>query len=169
MIRMSAILISAFWASTALSLSCVPQSGASMYVAAAESEDRFLPVVGQFTFPNDQVQREETLDANGQEDINAPKGVSFAATIAGHALSSRGFDAPVDLPVTIAIHCVGPWCGGVPNGSDVLALLRETDTGYVVDAHACGGSVMTLYEGNMAEADAFVACHKSGTCKDPFR
>ena len=46
------------------------------------------------------------------------------------------------LPVqAAALSCLGPWCGSVANGTEVLAFLRHGKAGYVLEVEPCGGYV----------------------------
>ena len=68
---------------------------------------------------------------------------------------------PVELPITINVSCIGPWCGGFPKeGTTGLMALRGVGLlNLTLDIHACPGAIFP------AEVEPTVsACIRAGRC-----
>ena len=69
---------------------------------------------------------------------------------------------PVDLPITVSVTCLGPWCGGFPKaGTEGLMALRGVGLeNLTLDISACPGAIFS------AETEATVsACMRVGRCE----
>ncbi|MGC0223296.1 hypothetical protein [Pseudooceanicola nitratireducens] len=143
-------LMASLSAGTAQALSCLQPDPALSYAEAAASDDAYLVVTGELTH--------DAGSGTIQEATQMP------ARIAGHFLKGSGFSEPMDIPVTLALSCVSVWCSSAPeSGSQVLAFLKETPTGYVLDLPPCGGWM--FQDARDDQIKAVTICHTGGSCE----
>ena len=127
------LALSAF-ASPALALSCLPPDVARSYNEAASAEQAYVVVHGTLTFDETRL---PDIDMNHQDQT--PPNVDIPARLTGKSLSRAGFKTDFDRPITLRAVCFGPWCGRAVSGTDHLAFVEMTDSGYALTVTPCGG------------------------------
>ncbi len=143
-------LMASLSAGSAQALSCLQPDPARSYAQAAASDEAYLVVTGELTH--------DAGSGTIQEATQVP------ARITGHFLQGSAFSEPMDIPVTLALSCVSVWCSSAPeSGTQVLAFLKETPRGYVLDLPPCGGWM--FQDPRDDQIKAVTACHTGGTCE----
>ncbi|WP_090111794.1 hypothetical protein [Limimaricola pyoseonensis] len=99
---------------------------------------------------------------------DAPADVSavpnpIPAEFAGHQLGTTGFETPVETPMVLQPSCLGPWCGGLAPGDEVLVFARVEDGRLIVDLEPCPGKVQAAPDA--AAREALAACMRGEDCR----
>lgn len=136
--RVLALICAVFAPVPALALSCMAPSVVDSYGRYEASEDIYVVVHGRLTLP------EKKLPKGLSGDQNPPHMTRVLAKIGGKSLGKSGFTLPFEKDVTLEVACIGPWCGSVRNGEDVLAFLRKDAEGYALEVSPCGGAVFAV-------------------------
>jgi len=141
-------------ASQAAALSCIQPDAARAFQNAAEAEESYVVLLGQFDFiapPKQPVSN----DAQPQQVL---------ATFEGQGLGADGFVATQPKSVQLETACAGAWCGGFPTpGADVVAFVELTQDGYLLSLGACGGSVFEAETAPIVEA-----CMRGEACAPSY-
>lgn len=150
----------AFQGQPVLALSCMRPDAVAMYQRAAEADARYIIVHGAFL--RDGPYR-PLLSEPEAEGMGIP--YVYDALFYGDIGSRVGFRTPAELEVTVAVDCLGPWCGTPPaDGQDVLAFLQVDGNGdYFLMVEACPTWVMTA-PGQEA-MDRIAACMRGEPCE----
>ena len=119
----------------ALALSCLQPSVERSYARYDTAEEAYVVVHGRLTL------NERKLPEGMTQDPPPPAMTKVPARLRGFALSKEGFVLPSKQKLTLEVACLGPWCGGAKNGSDVLAFVRKDDDGYAIEVSPCGGAI----------------------------
>lgn len=122
-------LLIAVSAQPVLALSCLPPDVAETFRFASESEDTYTVLLGRFE-PIGTVPPRESYDEDGVTE-------ELRARFQGQGLFATGFAPVQDRDVTMTLSCAGPWCASAPSDGEVLAFVRRTSTGYVLDVGPC--------------------------------
>lgn len=151
-------------AGPASALSCMRPDPVRAFTAASEAEDRYIVVIGTFTFDEGKLPRGMVMDGSGAD----PRPDPIPARFIGQGLTLDGFTTPMDMTMTVQPVCFGPWCGGMASGVETLAFLRRDGAGYVVEADPCGGWVFP--QPARAVRQQMVDCLRGEDCTpaDPF-
>ncbi|MBV7379879.1 hypothetical protein [Maritimibacter dapengensis] len=130
-------LIAVCAASPALALSCLPFGPVQAFEEADAAEDVYTVVHGSLAF--DQAKAPESYEQSREQTGlgSESEPVTIPARVAGEALTREGFAGPWAADVTLEISCVGPWCGMVAPGDDVLMFLKRAGESYVLEVGAC--------------------------------
>ena len=150
----------ALLAQPVLALSCMRPDAVSMYQRAAESEARYVVVLGAFLRdgPDQPLLSEPEAEGMGIPYV-------YDALFYGDIGSRVGFHTPAELEVTVAVDCLGPWCGTPPaDGQEVLAFLQVDENGeYFLMVEACPTWVMTAPDQEVM--DRIAACMRGEPCE----
>ena len=131
MIRTALALAASLAANQAAALSCIPPDVARTFTEAAKSEDTYMILLGRFDVPPGALPELDLSD-------NDPEPVSVQAMFRGQQLQADGsFDGALSVPVLLAQSCAGPWCGQMAQDQRMLAFVRQTETGLVLDVEPC--------------------------------
>ena len=141
----------------ALALSCLRPSVERSYAQYDAASEVYVVVHGRLTL------NERKLPKGMTQDPPPPAMTLVPARIRGSALSKEGFVLPFDQKLTLEVSCLGPWCGGVGNGTDILAFIRKDAEGYAIEVSPCGGAIYS--EPNKQMLQEARQCLQSGNCK----
>lgn len=136
--RILAFLIALLAPVPALALSCLSPSVERSYAQFHAEEDSYVVVHGRLTLDASKLPTGMTADRD------PPRMTLIPAKLRGTSLNAKGFVLPFEQEVTLEVRCLGPWCGGVQNGEDVLAFVRKDAKGYAINVGPCGGSVFGM-------------------------
>lgn len=154
--RVLALLVSIAAPFPALALSCMPASVPATYERLQNAPETYVVVHGKLTLENgEKVQKDFSAGT-------APKSSRVRGKITGRSLSKAGFQMPFERDIKIDLICLGPWCGSVENGSDVLAFLGHEGDGYVLSVEPCYGDVFVDPQPDMMKQAE--SCFKKGQC-----
>lgn len=145
----------------ASALSCVPWDAAGAYSRAAESERRFVIGHGQFLRTSN--------DMPGPTDPHAPEAqpYSFDALFIGNLASRAGFNAPVELEVSVEVVCMAHWCGGIDEGQEALVFLEvDEDRNYSLVSGPCPFSFIP--NPSREDLSQITACMAGRACESQF-
>lgn len=144
-------------ASPAAALSCLPWGPADAYLHAAGSEHVYNVIAGELRFD------EALLPKSHAENPNdTPPLTRIPAQLSGKMLEGRYFSKRVKVPVVLEVECLGPWCGGMASGEDLLLFAEQRGNELVIRAGACGGFAF----GDSSEARRQVIdCHRGKACE----
>lgn len=155
-VRTAALGLGLLAAGPAAALSCLRPDVANAYRMAAEAEEAYVVLLGEFTFaPSQQPQT--------TGDINAPEPAPpVPAGFSGKSLSAEGFSRDFAGEVTLEPECLAAWCGGFPEPGEALAFVLKEGESYRLVLGPCGG---THFPVPTPEQIARVeACHAGGDC-----
>ena len=133
--RLAALLCALLLPVQAAALSCLKPSVGRTFAQANAAEATYVVVEGRLTLDDRRVPK--SLEGGAEP----PKLTEVPAHLTGRSLSVAGFRTPFERDITLEISCLGPWCGSVANGTEVLAFLRHGKAGYVLEVEPCGGYV----------------------------
>ncbi|WP_299151732.1 hypothetical protein [uncultured Tateyamaria sp.] len=133
MIRLLFACFAALAPVSAVALSCVPYGVSDAYLAAAQSDAGYVPVIGTLTF-------DATLlpEVDWESRQEAPQETLLPARFSGEALSVRGIRTAFETDVVLKVQCIGPWCPSAIPGR-MLGFLRKATQSYVLSINACDG------------------------------
>ena len=100
---------------TALALSCIRPDPARSFTKAAESEDRYVVLLGTFALPDDFT----------QPDGRTIKQSSAVSRFSGRLMTGEGFNEEVSADLTIELSCSGDWCGDIKPDTTYLAYVLQ--------------------------------------------
>ncbi|MFW8633618.1 hypothetical protein [Cribrihabitans pelagius] len=143
-------------ASPALALSCVPWGVQDAYLEAAESEHVYNVIAGALAFDEEQLPR-----SHSDNPGSTPELTRVPAQLSGKMLAGGAFSEPVDVPVTLEVECLGPWCGGIVAGEDHIFFAEQRGDELVVRANACGG---WSFADTPKARRQVLSCHGGGEC-----
>lgn len=114
-------------AGPATALSCQAPNAVAAYNFVAEAEESFVILRGEFDF-----------DPKKVPDVNGPAvPVSLATAFKGKLLTGDGFTDEVEVPVTLTLGCIGPWCARVSPKTDYMAFVLQTDDRLIFRVEPC--------------------------------
>lgn len=157
--RMLVLILALVSPLPALALSCMAPSVTRSFDRFAAAEEIYVVVKGRVTFDA------RLLPQGMQADRDPPQMTRVPAVLVGKSLNKNGFRLPFEQDVTLEVTCLGPWCGGVKNGEDLLAFLRKTDAGYALAITPCGGSAFGAPK--LAQLKQVAQCYRDGSCETP--
>lgn len=157
MIRSLAFVLALLCAGPVSALSCIRPDVAYSYQSAAESEDIYVVLLGDFSF------RPSRQPAMKGDDPNAAEPAPpVPARFSGRYLTASGFGGSFNGTVTIEPVCFGPWCGGFPNQGEGLAFVRKSGDTFTLIMDPCGGNYFpTPSRSDVARVEA---CHRGDAC-----
>lgn len=139
-----------------LALSCIAPKVERNFDRFAAAEETYVVVHGKVAFAT------RLLPKGLQADRDPPQMTRIPARLEGKSLGNQGFHLPFEQDVMLEVSCLGPWCGGLQNGEDLLAFLRKTDEGYALAITPCGGSAFGAPEA--AQLKRVEKCFRDGLC-----
>ncbi len=143
----------------AVALSCLAPSVERSFAQFSAAAETYVIMHGRVTFDADQLPR--ALGA----DRNPPELTQIPARLVGRSLGATGYVLPFDNDVMLEVSCLGPWCGSVKDGEDVLAFIKVSDEGYILSVPPCGGSAFGSPK--PAQLRKLLSCVKHGSCPEP--
>ncbi len=156
MIRLSFAIGIAVLPLKALALSCIAPTVERSYAQFASADETYLIVHGRVTF--DAKLLPKALTANSKP----PELTLVPAQLVGKSLTKDGFNLPFEQSITLNVTCLGPWCGSIKDGEDLLAFVQKSDAGYALAVTPCGGSAFGSPKA--AQIKKVVTCFRDGTC-----
>ena len=148
-------------ATQAQALKCPEPSVASSFRQAMSSPENYVILRGKFDF--DATLLPGGPDARGDPNLPAP--AALPARFVGQSLVEDGFTNDLDIPVTLQPSCLGPWCGTMTPGQDVMAFATTDGRGTVtLELNPCGK--WTFADPAQPMLDEMLACMTGGTCTD---
>lgn len=156
MIRLLALILAAA-AAPVFALSCTTVDVAWSYQNAADSEKRYVVLLGQFSF-------DETALPYKQHEV--PQSALIETEFSGVSLSKKGFETPFSGLVTLNAECFGPFCSTLQSGLETLAFVEKTNDGYVLTTSPCGG--FAYQNPIQAQIEMVVSCHNGRSCTSAF-
>ncbi|MCI5100450.1 hypothetical protein [Phaeobacter italicus] len=157
----SALAAAASLAGPASALSCVPWGPADGYLEASKSDKSYVVVDGILRFDASALPKAPSDDPN-----NTPPRTAIPASLSGKLLTEGGFQREVELPVTLEILCLGPWCASAEDGLRYVAFLEQRGDELVLEENPCGGFGFSNEDGQAARD--VLACHAGRACT-PWR
>lgn len=154
--RILAFLLAIMAPFPALALSCMPASVPATYERLQNAPETYVVVHGRLMIEDGK---------KAQKDFStgtAPKSSRVRGSITGKSLSKTGFQTPFERDIRVDLICLGPWCGSVESGSDVLAFLKREGHEYVLSVEPCYGDVFVNPQSDMLQQAE--RCFKSGQC-----
>ncbi len=152
-----------FGASQAQALSCMRADIERSFNGWVEADETYYIGVGSLRPLGDVPDLPDAMDPTGGFEDKEP--VTALYQFSGRLLDGR-FGQPADLPITVSVTCLGPWCGNFPAaGAEGLMALRGVGIqNLTLDMHACPGSIFP------ADTEATVnECMRDGRCAEPAR
>ena len=149
-------LTAALVGAQASALSCMRPDVARSFQWAAEADESYVVLLGQFDFD---------APRQSNSDRNAPKTASVPAQFNGQSLGANGFQANAPLDVTLEFSCAGPWCGSLPDtGEDILAFVERGPDGYVLTVGPCYGTAFV--SPSESDVQRVEACMRGDGCEE---
>lgn len=122
-------------AGQAQALKCVEPDALGSFRRAMDSADTYSLLRGSFDFLPGLLPGDVTT----RDDPSLPQPAPFSADFTGQALEPDGFTRDVAMPVMIQSVCLGPWCGQIGVGQDVMVFAHsDTEGRLVVEVDPCG-------------------------------
>jgi hypothetical protein len=149
---MLAAMIAAI-AGQAQALSCAPPDIARTFNWASAADESYIVLNGSFSF--------QPLPRNRTRQLN-PETTTHDAVFEGSYLGADGFISAPALDVTLTFVCLGPWCGSIEDGDDILVFAQQTANGYIIEVDPCFGSVFAPSDDNI---DRVEACMRGENCE----
>lgn len=141
----------------ASALSCLVPEVERSFATYDAAEENYIVVHGRLTLDRKAMPEGMTTSPPPPEMTVVPGHLS------GSSLTGDGFSLPFEQDVTLEVACIGPWCGGVGNGEDVLAFVRKDADGYALSVNPCGGALFETPKLEMLKQ--VEACMVSRDCK----
>ncbi|MEM7521229.1 MAG: hypothetical protein AAF307_09345 [Pseudomonadota bacterium] len=154
-----AIALLAFFPSAAVALSCAAPDAARSFARYDAADETYVVVRGAVTLEEAALPRGQT---GGQEP---PRLTRVMGRLRGLSLTKGGFDRPFSQDLTLEVRCIGPWCGSLRDGEDVLAFVRKAAEGYALEVNPCGGEVLVAPTPQVL--DAVRRCFETRACAGP--
>ena len=121
-------------ANPAAALSCLPWGPGDAYLQAANSESVFNIIAGKLQFDESLLPQSHSDNPN-----DTPPLTRIPARLSGKMLEGKYFSKRVSVPALLEVECLGPWCGGMASGADLLFFAEQRGNELIVRASACGG------------------------------
>ena len=144
----------------ATALSCAAPDIVRSYVQARDSSDAYVVLRGDFTF------RPINRKKAGARDLN-PEDFTRRANFTGLALGKDRFSKAYSRQVRMVFQCLGPWCGNLQPGKDMIAFAKLGKNMPEIEVSPCGGTVFQRPE--KADIDRLLLCHTRGICDAAHR
>lgn len=147
--------LSATLATQTAALSCMYPDVARTYARVAADDAPYVVLLGQFRFDPEPF----------APSLISPKPDAIPATFEGEYLGADGFVPAPPLDITLDFLCAGPWCGSLdPTATEILAFVRQTETGYVLTVSACND---TAFQNPSAQDIGRIEdCMRGGPCAE---
>lgn len=136
----------------AQALSCLRSDVARTFAWASEADERYVVLLGAFGFTQPPPNQSEGFDANPEQ---------LEATFEGQYLGADRFVSGPPLDVTLSFECLGPWCGSVTSGEDILAFVEQTSDGFILRVDPCFSTVLLADAVNVQTVES---CMRGGPC-----
>lgn len=156
MIRLIALLLLLVAPRPAFALSCLAPLVTRSFETFAAAEETYVIVHGRVTFEAKRLPKALSMDRNPPQMTRIP------ARLVGKSMRTNGFKLPFDQAITLEVSCLGPWCGGIQNGADLLAFVRKEEGGYALAIPPCGGSAFDSPK--PAQLKRVKQCFGDGAC-----
>ncbi|SFR35075.1 hypothetical protein [Litoreibacter janthinus] len=139
-------------AGPASALSCMPTHPVAAFNAVAEADESFVVLHGAFEF-----------DVKRVPDVNAPPlEVKIPTVFKGKLLTGGGFTDEIEVPVSLSLNCVGPWCARVSPKTNYLAYVLQTEDELIFNVDPCYAFAFPNPEQKYIEA--VEQCASGGDC-----
>jgi hypothetical protein len=151
-----ALLIAAltFVAGQASALSCMRADVARTFHWAADAEERYLVLLGEFTFIEPEV---DSADLNDSQSVIVP------ATFEGSYLGADGFVSGAALDVTLNFNCAGPCFASLEsNSGPIMAFIEQTPDAYTLNVGPCYSTV--FIQPTPSDIERVEACMRGEDC-----
>ncbi|MCP3971449.1 MAG: hypothetical protein GY717_14245 [Rhodobacteraceae bacterium] len=135
-----------------LALSCVQPTVEQAFNITHSAAEAYVPVLGRFS----------GVPARMDAGSSMPQDRSYSARFKGIALTQRGVDIAMNVPVWVTETCVASWCGNIPNGTQVLTWLRVHGKSYSLTIGACRGN--TFFHPTAGQVGTLRTCLHFGAC-----
>lgn len=155
MIRTCALALALLAPVQAAALSCIKPEVSRSFAQVASSDDSYVILKGALTF-------DAALLPKSDSDP-LPESTTLPARLTGHILTQEGFVNPVDVLIDYNAICQAAWCGGGTSGEDVVAFVRETEKGLLLEVEPCGGRIFPVNEETLSQ---LATCMTEGTCTE---
>ncbi|KIC11711.1 hypothetical protein RA19_05580 [Leisingera sp. ANG-M1] len=124
---------------------------------AAESESAYNIIAGELRFDESLLPQSHSDNPN-----DTPPLTRIPAQLSGKMLEGKYFSKRVKVAAVLEVECLGPWCGGLASGADLLFFAEQRGSDLVIRAGACGGFVFA----DTSEARRQVLdCHRGKACE----
>lgn len=114
-------------AGQASALSCVKPDPVAAFNFAAESEKTYLILRGKLGFDPKKL----------QDPAGPPIATKIATNFKGKLLTADGFTDDIEVPVTLALNCAGPWCARISPNTDYMAFVVQMDQELIFGVSPC--------------------------------
>jgi hypothetical protein len=154
-------LAASFFATPAVSLSCMRPNIAAGFNWAQDSNDTFVIAVGTLQQTSVLLEPSETT----QDGISMPTPGAYGADMFAQFLSQDGLGEFYTVPIQVHEECVSQWCGVFPpEDTKLVMILRQDGENLILDSSPCQGA----YQSNPSRKAIRVlqACMKTGHCSD---
>ena len=141
-------------------LSCLPYGLPEALAEIDGSEDGYVAVTGKLSFNKNKLPKPDF-----ENQGHTPELIKIKARLSGKALSRSGFTTPFNTPLTLQVHCLGEWCAGAGQTSNVLVFLKQTNQGYTLDLSPCGDHLFS--EPTKKDLKTVQRCYLSEQCSEP--
>lgn len=111
----------------AAALFCVKPDPAAAFQFAAQSDNTYVVLRGTFDFDVGKL----------PDPLGPPLQAVLSADFKGKLLTGDGFTDAVEVPVTIGLNCVGPWCARVSPGTDYMAFVIQKEQQLIFSVSPC--------------------------------
>ncbi|MEM6938512.1 MAG: hypothetical protein AAF943_13870 [Pseudomonadota bacterium] len=128
----------------------------------ARSYDRFAADPADYVIVRGRISLEGKLPRALSPSQSFPDVTLVPARLVGKSLTQEGFRLPFDKELTLEVSCLGPWCGSLADGEDVLAFVRRSEGAYYLAVPPCGGSAFGAPKA--AQIKRVKLCHQRGVC-----
>lgn len=152
-----ALLAAVLLSSPAAALSCLPWGPADAYLQAAKSESVYNIIAGELRFDESLLPKSHADDPNG-----TPPLTRIPAQLSGKMLEGKYFSRRVKVTAVLEVECLGPWCGGMASGEDLLFFAEQRGTELVIRAGACGGFA---FADTSKVRRQVIDCHRGKACE----
>lgn len=104
-------------AGPAAALSCIRPDVAAAYEYASESDKNFVILRGEFDFDPTKL----------PDPLGQPIEAQIVANFTGKLLTEKGFTDEIEVPITVAMTCAGPWCARMSPKIDYIAFVLQNE------------------------------------------
>ena len=145
------VAIAALAGTQAQALSCLRPDPVNSFLAANESPETYVILRGRVA------EAEILIPPVVGKDQSHPVPGWFI----GQALTSTGFDQPLETPVTVQVLCAGPWCGSMLPEEDLIIFATLTDGVYEIQAGPCDGAA---FQPSPETEALLLSCFQGAAC-----
>lgn len=143
--------LTAFGATQAIALSCLPMGPGDVYRIVQQEEEPFVILEGNVSFD------QSLLPQGGKATVEIPSHFN------GLMLGQRYFDQQVEGEMLLEVHCAGGECGSLTSGGRYVVFARQIEgRGVVAVVDPCGSFFFDAIGGR--PGDVVLACHNGGEC-----